>query len=306
MNAPKHHISAPTLVNSLFGLGAGVVWSFGTPAARMADHADAWQYLIWRSVGIIVVMEIMARIRGKRSLLIAAYTSGRNMMVANAMLLLASLAYVYSIKNNIVANSAFLASTGPLIAVVLARFVLGERLTRITIGAVAIAFVGLLVMVIGDLHAGNMVGNVTALLSAVGFAGYAVSLRTDGHRDWSPVLCGYASMLIVICVAVTLAHHRTLIPPWGSTGLALLHGGVFIVVGSLLFNQASRTITAVGLLVFAQTETVLAPIWVFLKFDERPHAATLVGGAIIMSAIFGKALLDAHLHRQATLAVKAV
>ena len=127
MSEPKHHISAPTLINSLFGLGAGVVWSFGTPAARLADHADAWQYLIWRSIGIIVVMEIVTLVRRRRSLLVVAFTSGATMMVANAMLLLASLAYVYSVKNNIAANTAFLASTGPLIAVVLARFVLGER-----------------------------------------------------------------------------------------------------------------------------------------------------------------------------------
>ena len=50
---------------------------------------------------------------------------------------------------------------------------------------------------------GASTGNLAALLSSVGFAGYAVCLRTDPHRDWSPVMPGYAVMMIVICGVVT-------------------------------------------------------------------------------------------------------
>ena len=41
----------------LLALSAGAVWSFGTVLARAADGSDAFQYLIWRSLGIIVVVE---------------------------------------------------------------------------------------------------------------------------------------------------------------------------------------------------------------------------------------------------------
>ena len=51
------------LVASVFALSAGLVWSFGGVTARSADHSDAFQYLIWRSVGIIVVIELIARWR---------------------------------------------------------------------------------------------------------------------------------------------------------------------------------------------------------------------------------------------------
>ena len=44
---------------SLMALAAGVVWSFGAVTARLAKHSDAFQYLIWRSVGVLVVMEVM-------------------------------------------------------------------------------------------------------------------------------------------------------------------------------------------------------------------------------------------------------
>ena len=44
-------------------VGAGIVWSFGAIASRLADQSDAFQYMIWRSIGIITVVEIMATIR---------------------------------------------------------------------------------------------------------------------------------------------------------------------------------------------------------------------------------------------------
>ena len=72
---------------SIMALGAGVVWSFGAVMARLAKHADPFQYLIWRSVGVLVVMEAMTRLRGQPMLLGKAYTSGKWMISATFGLL---------------------------------------------------------------------------------------------------------------------------------------------------------------------------------------------------------------------------
>ncbi|MEA3184533.1 MAG: hypothetical protein QOJ74_1010, partial [Ilumatobacteraceae bacterium] len=234
---------------SVMALGAGVVWSFGAVTARMAKHADAFQYLIWRSVGVIVVMELLTAFRRQPMMLRKAYTSGRWMMTANFGLLLASLAFIYAVKTTTAANASFLGSITPLVAVVLARVVLGERLSRVTLGAIVVAFVGLIVTVFGDLHAGNMIGNTSALMASVGFAIYTISVRSDPDVDWSPVLPGYAAMMIVLCSVITLAHGKTLFPPAKDIGLAVLHGAVFIVVGTTLFNRGSKQVPAVPMTV---------------------------------------------------------
>jgi drug/metabolite transporter (DMT)-like permease len=282
------------LVASLVALSAGVVWSFGAIAARLADHTDAFQYLIWRSIGILLVVEVVALVRGRPFVTRRAFTSGGMMLLAAACLLLASIAFVYAVKTTTPANAAFLASVTPLIAVLLAKVALGEALTRVTIAAVAVAFVGLLVMVVGDLQAGNLVGNVSALLSSVGFAGYAVCLRTDARRDWSAAIPGYAVMMIVLCAVITFFRGETFVPPAGDIGYALVHGGVFIVLGTTLFNIASRQIPAVPMAVFSQTEMLFVPVWAYLVLSERPTVPTMIGGAIIFSAVLGKALLDAR------------
>lgn len=280
------------LLAPAMAIGAGVVWSLGALTARLADQSDAWQYLIWRSVGIIVVIEGASLVTGRGSKLVTAFRSGWLMLVACAALLLASVAFVYSIKNTTAANAAFLASVTPLIAVVLARVFLGERLTRITVAAIAAALVGLLVMVVGDLGGGNMAGNVAALFSALGFAAYTVCIRSGPDVDWSPVLPGYGAMMIVLCGVVTLASGNPLTPPADDIGWALTHGGVLIVLGTVWYNAASRTVPAVPMTIFALSEMVFVPLWIFLKFAERPKPATLVGGAIVLAAVVAKAVLE--------------
>ncbi|MGH9271985.1 MAG: DMT family transporter [Ilumatobacteraceae bacterium] len=279
---------------SVAALASGVVWSFGAVTARLADDADAFQYLIWRSIAILLVVEVLARTRRQPSATVRALRSDRTMLLACASLLLASIAFVYAVKTTTPANAAFLSSITPLVAVLLARVVLREPLTPVTIVAVAVAFVGLVITVVGDVDAGDARGNIAALLASVGFAGYAVCVRTSPRRDWSPVLPGYAAMMIVICAAITLADAKTLVPPATDIALAALHGGVFIVVGTLLFNLGARRIPAVAMAVLAQTEMLFVPVWGFLVLDLEPTTTSLIGGLVIFGAVIGKALYDAR------------
>lgn len=276
---------------SALALGAGIVWSLGTIAARLADGADAFQYLIWRSVGVIVVIEAMSLRTPHRLPTLRAWRSGWAMVLANLGIFLASITFVYAVKTTTPANAAFLGSLTPLVAMLFARF-LGERLTRSTILALAVAFSGLVITVVSDLEAGSMIGNLAALTASLGFALYTVVLRTDTHRDWSPAMSGYGLLMIVVCGIVTIASGHTLFPPAVDIFLALLHGAVFIVVGTLMFNHASRQLDAVPMSVFAQTEMVFTPVWAVVFLGLTPKPLTIVGGVIIFGAVIGKALHD--------------
>lgn len=281
---------------SLLGVGSGVVWSVGTIASRRADHSDVFQYMVWRSIGIVVVIEVISAIQGRPWPTRRAWTSGRTMVFANFGLFLASLCFVYAVKTTTPANASFLGSLTPLAAVLLSRL-LGERLSRSTIVALATGLVGLLVTVFSDLQAGNMWGNAMALTSAAGFAAYTVCLRTDTARDWSPALPGYSLMMLVVCGIVTVASGHTLVPPMLDILLALFHGAVVIVVGTFMFNIAARQVPAVPMTVFAQTEMVFVPLWGWLWLDLSPKPLTIVGGVIIFLSVVGKAIYDSSTGR---------
>jgi DME family drug/metabolite transporter len=282
------------LVASLVALSAGIVWAMGAVTVKLADQSDAWQYLVWRSTGVLVVMEITSRRRGTGWMTPRAFTQGRWMQLGCFGLFLASITYVYALKNTTEANAVFLASVTPIFAVILARFVLGERLNRVTFGAIALAVCGLMIIVAGDISGGQMAGNIAAMLSSLGFAIYTICVRSDSSRDWSPILPGYAFMMILICGLVTVINGKSLVPGARDIVLAIVHGAVFIVLGTTLFNIGSRSVPAVPMTIFAQTETVFVPIFIFLWFGRSPKPLTLLGGAIIISAVIGKAVLDAR------------
>ena len=105
--------------------------------------------------------------------------------------------------------------------------------------------------------------------------------------------------MILICGVVTFADGDTFVPPASDIALALVHGAVFIVGGTLIFNSASRKIPAAQMTVFAQTELVLLPVWAFLLLSERPSANTLLGGTLIVVAVLGMAVLDVRDHARA-------
>jgi len=281
-------------VGSAMALGAGLIWSFGAVTARLADGADAFQYLLWRSIGIIAVIEGWRALRGRRFHMLAAFTSGPRMHLANLCLLAASLGFIYAVKTTSAATAAFLGSTTPLFGVFTARVFLGERANWRTMTAIAVAFVGLFIMLSNNLEAGNLFGDIGAIAAAVGFAAYTTVVRSDPDRDWSPVLPGYGLMMIVICGVLIVSKGEPLVPASSDIAWALLHGGLFIVAGTTLYNGASKSVPASAMTVFAQSEMVLVPIWAFLVLAERPSTPTMIGGTIILAAVVGKAVLDAR------------
>ena len=56
-----------------------------------------------------------------------------------------------------------------------------------------------------------------------------------------------------------------------------------VLVG--LYNLGHRSVTAARIPLLLRTEVVLAPLWVWIWPGETPVVMTLIGGAVIMSAV---------------------
>jgi drug/metabolite transporter (DMT)-like permease len=50
--------------------------------------------------------------------------------------------------------------------------------------------------------------------------------------------------------------------------------------------------------VLSQVENVFVPVWIFVWFSDVPKPTALIGGAIILSAVLTKAVLDARSPRE--------
>jgi drug/metabolite transporter (DMT)-like permease len=279
---------------ALLALFAGTMWSFGGITVRYAPDSDPWQYLLWRSIGLFVAVEAWNLVLGRGMLSRRFITGGWLGFWGACCLSFAAIFFVYALKETSIAYVIFLASVSPLISMVLARIILGEKLTWPSVIAIALGLAGLAVMVSGvgaeSDRPPTWKGNAGALGSALCFALYSVCVRLAPGKDFSPTLPGLALVTFVVCLAVTLGQGKTLVPPRQDILMAMLHGAVFIGIGVACFNAAASQIPAVGLTVLAQTETILSPVWAFLILGERPSSYTLAGGLLILSGVLVSAV----------------
>lgn len=68
-------------------------------------------------------------------------------------------------------------------------------------------------------------------------------------------------------------------------GNLALFGIVSFGLGLVLYTIGARHLHAARTALISSLDTPLAPLWVWLAFAERPAAASLVGGAIVMLAV---------------------
>jgi drug/metabolite transporter, DME family len=272
-------------VGAFYVLAAGLTWSFTGIFLRLAPDLSPWQFLAWRSLGVACAFALILRSRRGGPILDRLIATGRTGAVVASALSVSSIAFIVAMKTTTVANALFLSSCAPLMAALLGRVLLGERLSLGQAGSVALGFAGLCVIVGGALEAGHLAGNVSGVLTALGFAGASVAMRYGPRRDYSPAVFAYGLMASTISAGVCLASGATLFPSAFQILVAFGAGFLIMGLGFALFLRGAPHVPAAGQTVLAQTETIFGPVWVWLAFGETPAAATLVGGAIILAAV---------------------
>ncbi len=60
--------------------------------------------------------------------------------------------------------------------------------------------------------------------------------------------------------------------------------------GLILYTIGTRTVAAGEASLLTLLEVLLSPLWVYLLFDEKAGFYTLVGGAILLTALVGNAI----------------
>ena len=274
-------------------LAAGLSWSFTGIFLRLAPHLDSWQFLVWRSLGVACAFVIIVRATGTGSLGARLFAMGRAGALVVLALSLASIAFIIAMKSTTVANALFLSSCAPLFAAILGYATLGERLSLRQVASIALGFAGLSVIVGGAVEAGNLAGNVSAVLTALGFAGASVGMRLGQRRDYTPAVLGYGLVVCLLAACVCVVKGVTLFPPPLELLAAFVGGFLAMGVGFAFFLRGAPHVPAAGQTVLAQTETIFGPIWVWLAFGETPAMATLIGGAIILAAVISMAATGA-------------
>jgi drug/metabolite transporter (DMT)-like permease len=195
---------------------------------------------------------------------------------------------VLGTKLTTAANAILLQYTAPIYILVLAHFILNEKMTRIGVMTVALCITGMAIFFLDKLSPEGVVGNLAALGSGVCFAVMTVFLRKNkGGEPVSAILFGNV-WIVIICAVISFFQFTSLVAFALSSKDALLTGflGVFqIALPYLLFVNAIKHIPALEASLLSMLEPILNPIWVMLFVGESPSLNAVIGGSVIIGAV---------------------
>ena len=252
-----------------------------------ASQVAAFRALVALAAIVALIPEARRRWRWRVGLVGVAYAA-------------AGLLFVFANKLTTAANTVFLQATNPLFVVLLAPWLLRERVRAADVAFMGVLSAGLSLLFVGGERrfatAPNpLLGNVLAAGSAVAWAftvtGYRWLARASAG-DHGPVASAAACgnlIVFLVCLpwALPLAAGRA--TDW----LIVVYLGVFQL--GLAYVFLSRAITRVPALeasLFLLAEPVLSPIWAWLVHGETPGPLAVLGGAVILAATVMKSLTD--------------
>ena len=268
----------PGYVLLLFG---AFCLSWGGLVVRSFEEASVWQILLIRSVFFVIALIFFLISTYKKNTVKIFKNAGYPALVAGLVLSLSFVAYIYSMTITTVANVVFIISTQTMFLAITGYIFLKEKISLISFISIVLAMSGILIMIGDSILSGSLLGNIIALVIPINFSILVIIIRKNKNLDMVPAIfySGIFSLVYGLILSESYAFSNHDIKMGFFLGVPqLAFGFICITIGS-----RTTASTTVGLLML--TETLFAPIWVWLFLNEIPPISVLIGGAIIISAI---------------------
>lgn len=271
-------------------LAAGICWSTIGLGVRHIEIANVWQILFFRSLALTPLLLLVMTLRARGNPLPVIHNAGLAGIFGGISLVFAFSGGILAIQTTTVANAMFLFAAAPFFAAVLGWVVLGEHVGKATWVSMVGALVGIIIMVWEGVSLGRIIGNVAALISALGFAAFTISLRWQKLEDMMPAvfLAGFFAIITAGILCQIKGYGFNI--PARDIGIAVAMGIFQVGAGLILYTLGSKVVPSAELALLSMTEVVFGPFWVWLFLGETIGGYTLLGGGVLLLAITGNAL----------------
>jgi drug/metabolite transporter (DMT)-like permease len=263
-------------------LAAALLFSTGGAAIK-AVELSGWQIACFRwAIAALMMLVLLPAARRIFDLRVIAVG------VAYAATLVC---YVLANRLTTAANTIFLQSAAPLYLLLLAPWLLGERLRRRDLAMMAVMAAGLLPFFLARAAPSAtapapLAGNLLAALAGVSWAFVVVGLRAFGRREGGGgvALAAVTAGNLIACLS-TLPMALPVAGGGASDwGIVLYLGTVQVALGYLFLTAGVRRLSALETSLLLLVEPVLNPLWAWWLHGERPTGWAMVGGALILGA----------------------
>lgn len=260
---------------------SGVFTSLAGILVRLVEAADGWTLLFYRMAAFLVFMAIFLGWRYGARLPYAFLALGRSGLLISLTMSCAFVSFVFALIENTVAQVVFIGSTTPLFAALLAWVFLQERLPLSTWLAMGVAVLGVGLMVGEGVAGGSLLGTALALAMTLSFSLTLVGMRAAKTQDSLPAVAMAGVIILLVSAVMTPTFAIT---GW-DLGVATVFGVVQLGFQYVLITYGARHVPAGEIAFFARIQVILAPLWVWIGVGEVPSNLTLIGGAVVISAV---------------------
>jgi len=253
-------------------IATAILWSLGGVLIK----GVTWNGITVAGIRSIIAAGVILCFMGKPSFKFTWPRIGAIIAYAATVLL-----FVISTKKTTAANAVLLQYTAPIYTAILGAWLLKERVYKKDVLCILVIFAGMILFFIDSLKAGNVGGDLLALLSGVAFGSMSVFMRME--RDNSPMQSVFWGNILAFIIAVPFMGNVTVTMP-NIVGVALL--GVFqLGLSYVLYSTAIKHVTALEAALIPIIEPLLNPIWVMLLQKEVPSFYAIVGGIIVILGV---------------------
>jgi drug/metabolite transporter (DMT)-like permease len=276
-------------------IAVSVLWSLAGLAVKTAKM-DPLAFAFYRCLAAAAPMAVLA-----------LFSSGRRppmrwMSLSVVVYALVVTPFVASMSLGTAASGILLQYTSPAFCALFAWFFFRRRIDGRTGVALAVACVGIAVMLAFDRIGDNLLGPGLGLLSGVTFGALPLVLSQVDRRSGgnaNPFLIvfynnfGTAVLLLPLCLFFGVLH----VQAW-QFAIVTATGMVQLALPYVLFQLALRRVNPVDSALLILLEPVLNPIWVYLSVGETPGWGTIIGGVAILAALVIEATKPRDLPQQ--------
>ena len=255
--------------------------SWGGFIVRSFEDSSVWQILLIRSIFFMFALTFFLLSIYKKNTFKIIKDAGYPALLGGLVMSISFIAYVYSMTITSVANVVFIISTQTMFLAIFGYIFLKEKISLTCFISIVLAMIGISIMVGGSFFSGSLLGNLIALAIPINFSILVMIIRKYKNLDMIPAIfySGIFSLIygLILSDSYTFSNHDILMGFFLGVP-QLSFGFICITIGS-----RSTASTTIGLLML--TETLFAPVWVWLFLNEIPPISVFIGGAIIILAI---------------------
>ena len=242
---------------------------------------DTWSLVFYRGMIPFVTVFIGMLLIYKINFFSMLFNSGYHGVIYILTFSVTNITFVVSIQNTNVANTLVMIAMAPMLSAILGAIFLKEPPDKKTWIAIGITFFAAVYIFYDSLQLGNIFGDILGLITALGLAVGAVTIRSAKKKNLVPAAVVGKMFVAIFAIffveSYVLAEKDLIIVP-----LMCL---MCVAVPFVLVTIAPRFIPAEEVNLFFLLETIIGPLWVWMIIKEQPSIETIQGGLVIIITI---------------------